>query len=168
MQAQFRRLRAIGLVLGLVVVMGLLVVLSACAPGSAGVGSQGVVNTELPSPTCPAGQAGQPCSSQLPKGTLNGEVLAGPTCPVERAEQPCPPKPVPNRVVLVETTKGSVITQVTTDQQGRFTIALPPGTYDLLVASVAGQFPIQRKPQQVTILAGQTQQVQIMLDTGIR
>jgi hypothetical protein len=87
---------------------------------------------------------------------------------VERAEQPCPPKPVPNRVVLVETTKGSVITQVTTDQQGRFTIALPPGTYDLLVASVAGQFPIQRKPQQVTILAGQTQQVQIMLDTGIR
>jgi hypothetical protein len=36
------------------------------------------------------------------------------------------------------------------------------------VASVAGQFPIQRKPQQVTILAGQTQQVQIMLDTGIR
>ncbi len=168
MLIQIQRLRAIWLALGLAAVMGMLVGLCACAPGGAGVGSQGIVNTEVPGPTCTAGQAGQPCVTQLPKGTLNGEVLAGPTCPVERAEQPCPPKPVPNRVVLIETTVGTVIAQATTDQQGRFTIALTPGTYDLLVASGPGQFPIQRKPQRVTVLAGQTQQVQIMLDTGIR
>lgn len=168
MLIQFQRLRAIWLALGLVLVVGILVGLSACAPRGAGVGSQGATSTAVPSPTCPAGQADQPCTSQLPKGTLNGEVLAGPTCPVERAEQPCPPKPLPNRVVLVKTTEGTVVAQVTTDQQGRFTIALAPGTYDLFVASEAGQFPIQREPQRVTVLAGQTQQVQIMLDTGIR
>jgi hypothetical protein len=58
--------------------------------------------------------------------------------------------------------------RVTTDQQGRFRITLAPGTYQVLVPPDGNPFPIQRTPQPVTVIAGQTMQVQIELDTGIR
>lgn len=137
--------------------LALLVALAACAP--AGTGTIPVNGTG----TIPASS-----TRTQSQGTLDGVVEAGPTCPVESVTQPCPPKPVPNRAVLIETSGGSIVTQVTTDQQGRFEVNLAPGTYELKVVPGITQYPIQRKPQEVTIVAGQTTQVKIELDTGIR
>lgn len=109
-----------------------------------------------------------PTGTTQSQGTLDGVVEAGPTCPVESVTQPCPPKPVPNRAVLIETSGGSIVAKVTTDQQGRFVVNLAPGTYEIKVVPGITQYPIQRKPQEVTIVAGQTTQVKIELDTGIR
>ena len=168
--------RIIWWVLGVSLAVGIVVGLVACSPNGTGSGRpQDTVNgTAVASPTCPAGQSGQPCSSSpTPKGTqsegtLNGTVVAGPTCPVESVDNPCPPRPVPDRLVLIETTAGTVAARATTDQQGRFVVTLSPGTYTLLVPPGASQFPIQRVTQKVTIGAGQTTQVTIELDTGIR
>ena len=123
--------------------------LSACTPGGTGGALQGT-------------------STATPSGTVNGVVVAGPTCPVERADQPCPPKPVPDRLVLIETAGGTVVARVTTDQNGQFTVTLPPGTYDLKVPPGSSLYPVQRTESKVTVVAGQTVHVQIELDSGIR
>lgn len=141
--------RIVRLSMGGAFALALLVALAACAPVGTG--------------TIPASS-----TSTQAQGTLDGVVEAGPTCPVESVTQPCPPKPVPNRDVLIETSGGSLVAKVTTDQQGRFEVNLAPGTYELKVVPGITQYPIQRKPQVVTIVAGQTTQVKIELDTGIR
>ena len=159
-------------VLSCSLMVGMLVGLFACATGNTGVVPRGSANaTVVASPTCPGGQAGstQSCSpAPTSNGTLIGEVVAGPTCPVATAEQPCPPRAVPNRLILIETPGGAIVTRVTTDQQGRFRIMLAPGTYRVLVPLNGNPFPIQRTPQQVKVNAGQTMKVLIELDTGIR
>lgn len=145
--------------------LALLVAFAACAPAVTGaIPSNGTG-------TIPVNGTGTiPASSTRTQsqGTLDGVVEAGPTCPVESVTQPCPPKPVPSRVVLIETSGGSIVAKVTTDQQGRFEVNLAPGTYELKAVPGITQYPIQRKPQVVTIVAGQTTQVKIELDTGIR
>jgi hypothetical protein len=75
---------------------------------------------------------------------------------------------VPNRLILIETPGGTIVMRVTTDQQGRFRIRLAPGTYRVLVPPNGTLFPVQRTPQQVTVIAGEARQVLIELDTGIR
>ncbi|GEM_PF-941098 len=152
--------------------MGMLVSLAACAPDSGtGANPSGTVNaTVAASPTCPAGQScpPQPTSPASTTGVLSGLVVAGPTCPVESVDNPCPPRPVPNRLVLIETIGGAVVSRATTDQQGQFMVTLAPGTYQVRVPQGESPFPIQRVVQQVTVIAGQTVQVKIELDTGIR
>lgn len=169
MQQQNRR-RKVWLALSVTLMAGMLVSLAACAPGSAGVSQQGSLNaTAVASPTCPGTPSNQPCSPEpTSKGVLSGKVVAGPTCPVENAEQPCPPRPVPNRLVLIETAGGTIVVRVTTDQQGQFMVTLAPGPYQVKVPPDGNLFPVQRTPQEVTVVAGQTVQVLIELDTGIR
>jgi hypothetical protein len=75
---------------------------------------------------------------------------------------------VPDRLVLITSLRGGGVMRVTTDKQGKFTIMLAPDTYDLQVPPGASPFPVQRLPQQVTLIAGQTVQVTIELDSGIR
>jgi hypothetical protein len=169
---QLNRNRRILKVLICTLMVGMLAGLAACGAGTTGVIVQGSENvTAVASPTCPGAQAdsSQSCSpAPASKGILIGEVVAGPTCPVDTAEQPCPPRAVPNRPVFIETLGGTVVMRVTTDQQGRFQITLAPGTYRVLVPQDGKPFPTQDTPQQVTVIAGQTMQVVIELDTGIR
>jgi hypothetical protein len=136
--------------------LGIIVSIAACAPSGA---AQSTAAGTSPQPSATASTT---------QGTVKGIVVAVPSCPVERAEQPCPPKAVSHRTVLIEAPGGAIVARVVTDQNGQFTVTLPPGTYTLTVSSVANAFPIQRKPQQVTVTAGQTVQVQIVLDSGIR
>jgi hypothetical protein len=159
------------LVLTCSLMVDVLIGLAACAPGNIGSTLPGSAHaTVVASPTCTGAQAdSRPCSSALAsQGTLIVEVVAGPTCPVANAEQPCPPRPVPNRLILIETPARTTVMRVTTDQQGRFQITLAPGTYWVLVPRNGNPFPIQRAPQKVTVIAGHTLQVVVELDTGIR
>lgn len=104
-----------------------------------------------------------------PQGTLVGDVVAGPTCPVERVGNPCPPRPVPNRQVRIESPTGDVVTTVTTDARGHFSVHLAPGHYVVRVAIIPGQVGLRQvTPGDVTIVAGQITSITIELDTGIR
>ena len=107
--------------------------------------------------------------SQSSRGTLTGDVVAGPTRPVATINDPEPTMVVPNREVSIDTTDGTLVTTTTTDAQGHFSVALAPGTYVVQVKIVAGMVGMRQKnTPQVTILAGQTVNVRIELDTGIR
>jgi hypothetical protein len=167
---QPNRRRRVWLALSVTLMVGMLVSLAACTPGSAGVSPQrSFTATAAASSTCPGTPSNQPCSPEpSAKGILSGKVVAGPTCPVENAEQPCPPRSVPNRLVLIETAGGTIVVRVTTDQQGQFEVTLAPGVYQVKVPPNGNPFPVQRTPQMVTVVAGQTVQVLIELDTGIR
>ncbi len=103
------------------------------------------------------------------KGTLIGDVVAGPTRPVATPTDPNPTMAVPNREVRIETTSGALVTTATTDAQGHFSVELAPGTYAVKVKMVAGMVGVRQKnTPQVQIVAGQTVQVRIELDTGMR
>lgn len=115
----------------------------------------------------PLGQASSP------QGTLSGVVVTGPTCPVVRETTPptCvyPPgqleyQPAGHQQFTVETPSHVVVTTITTDQDGHFTVTLPTGSY-----LITARFGIRgRQSTPVTIVTGRTTTVQITLDTGIR
>jgi hypothetical protein len=113
--------------------------------------------------------ARQTAVSREPHGTLVAKVEAGPTCPVAEAENPCPPKPVADRQVSIETANGAVVMTATTDAQGRFAVALPPGTYVVRVVVVPGLVGLRQVSEEtVTVTNGTTTTVTIEMDTGIR
>lgn len=107
--------------------------------------------------------------SQQNQGTLTGDVVAGPTSPVQSSSTSDPTKPVPNREVRIETADGTLVTTTTTDAQGHFSVALAPGSYVVRVKIVSGMIGMrQNTTPKVQIVAGQTVNVRIELDTGIR
>ena len=97
------------------------------------------------------------CGVGQPDSGLAGVVLAGPTCPVQRVGQPCPDRPV-----AVHLRAGSV--RFASDAQGRFRVALAPGTYTIV--NDGGTFPRCRATATVPAHAYAT--IRITCDTGIR
>ncbi len=102
-----------------------------------------------------------------PPSGIEGLVTIGPTCPVERIDTPCADKPY-QATIVVKDASGGEVTRVESGQDGRFTVALAPGTY-----MVAPQSPNQAsypfaKEQQVEVRAGAFTQVSIQFDSGIR
>jgi Carboxypeptidase regulatory-like domain len=103
--------------------------------------------------------AGQPSSG------IVGTVRAGPTCPVERADSPCPPRAWTG---TVRASAGGASYEAETDNQGRFAIDLPPGTYEIVAVTEGG--PPTGVPTTVTVRGGEGQpaRVDLTVDTGIR
>jgi hypothetical protein len=106
------------------------------------------------------------CASE-PAATagIEGQVLAGPQCPVVTEASPCPPKPWVG-VVRATAEDGSTY-EDQTDEQGRYRIALPPGTYTVVAVTGEGG-PPTGEPQTVPVMAGQPLRVDLSVDTGIR
>jgi len=96
---------------------------------------------------------------------IRGQALAGPQCPVEIEGSPCPALPWQGTVVAMETASGDEFT-VETDDQGRFRLALAPGSYEVTISSESS--PPFAKPQTVTVEAGTFTEIVVSVDTGIR
>lgn len=116
-------------------------------------------------------------------GVISGVVMAGPSCGAEPAGSPaaCGPKPVPGKTVNIisiaatatvtisQPPTAPVVASATTDAQGRFSVNVPPGTYVVVVTPPSSGFTMrQTNLPQVTVTAGQTVNVTVNLDTGIR
>ena len=96
---------------------------------------------------------------------IQGTVLLGPTCPVETIEHPCPDKPIVADVV-VSSTDGKKVAGVRSGDDGRFSVAVPPGDYVITVLDLDGmQFA---KPLSVTVRDGRFVEVTVSVDSGIR
>lgn len=156
------------LMLGLLLVSVTLLALAACAPASGATKQLSANGNNTPGTATFTPTPTQGTSSSADQGTLNGSVVAAPACPVASPDRPCPPKPVPGRQVTVKTPAGTVVATVTTDKNGQFSVNLAPGTYTVQMIPGSSPFPIQRDPMIVTIVAGKTVSVQIVLDSGIR
>ncbi len=110
--------------------------------------------------TCCGGGAGTGTGTGV-----RGVALMGPQCPVENAESPCPDAPFRGEVQATAT-DGSM-RSTTTDDRGRFTLDLAPGTYDV-VAVTSSSGPPTAKPQTIDVHEGSYTRVTLEVDTGIR
>jgi hypothetical protein len=99
---------------------------------------------------------------------ITGQTLIDGGCPVIRADSPCPNRPVAATLSLLDATTNAVRATITTDAQGHFTTAAPPGSYLLHADRVAGQLPRRPETMPVTVTAGRYTPVTMVLDSGIR
>lgn len=105
--------------------------------------------------------------SPLP-GYLAGRVRLGPFCPVEAKDVPCP---VPSgayasREIWVSR-GGEIVARAPLDASGHFRIPLAPGPYTVDI-NRAGMDASGDVPKEVQIRSGETRQLDIAIDTGIR
>jgi hypothetical protein len=96
---------------------------------------------------------------------LRGLVTRGPIVPVCAAEQPCD-GPAKN-VTLVFSRDGLVVRRATTNEQGRYRVALPPGVYRVRLAA---RRTIDRglEPSRARVVPSRFRRVDFFFDTGIR
>jgi hypothetical protein len=98
---------------------------------------------------------------------LRGLVTRGPIAPVCAVEQPCdePAK----KVTLVFVRNGRVARRVTTNEQGRYRVALAPGLYAVrLAASRTQRIGRGLEPTRARVVANRFRRVDFSIDTGIR
>ncbi|MGI8617302.1 MAG: carboxypeptidase-like regulatory domain-containing protein [Actinomycetota bacterium] len=96
---------------------------------------------------------------------IRGRALSGPQCPVEVQGSPCPDLPYEGTVIATDTQSGDEFT-VETDPQGRFELALEPGTYEVSIVSETS--PPSAKLQAATVEPGAFTEIIVSVDTGIR
>jgi len=97
---------------------------------------------------------------------IAGLVTVGPACPVVRADLPCPDRPYAGTLVvsdLQDVERG----RVTADADGRYSLALSPGTYRITPLSPPGMSLPRASLLDVVVPAGWAV-VNISYDSGIR
>jgi hypothetical protein len=102
-------------------------------------------------------------------GRIVGRVTIGPLCPVEQvppdpACQPTPQTFAPIRV-RIRLPAGNLLLEVRLDGEGNYSVDLPAGRY-LVDTNHVGIAPTP--PIEVTLSPGETERVDIDIDTGIR
>jgi hypothetical protein len=107
-----------------------------------------------------------------PPSGIRGLVLLGPTCPgpVEASPGDIGPEPcvTPYAAELVVLDSENVkVASVTSANDGRFSVDVPPGEYVVAPKTGTDSYPIAN-PVSVTVVAGQYAEIQINYDTGIR
>jgi hypothetical protein len=150
------------------------------SPSTRTISRQPVVSapsTTAPAPatSSPAPATSSPAATPSPAITPPppaGSGLRGRTvvlnCPVDRADPPCPAIPVQARVVVLNKTGQTTRATVDTDADGWFTVALPPGSYQIRAAGTGGSLARRPAIQQVTVAAGSYTTVTLRLITGLR
>jgi hypothetical protein len=110
---------------------------------------------------------GSETTAAAPDSGISGRVLLGPTCPVETVDEPCPDQPASGVEVQVKKpqadSQGSVVARATTDEDGRFRLAVAPGRYE--ITAEAGMFC---KPMEVEVPEADFVSIVVACDTGIR
>lgn len=111
---------------------------------------------------CSCGTAGS--------GILEGNVTIGPICPVEQPGHPCP---VPcemyqARKVLIYNSSGTkLIAEAAIDCNGHYRVELKSGGYTVDI-NHDGFGHISGVPEKIELKSGQTVELNIDIDTGIR
>ena len=148
--------------IGLYAAMGLVIALSGCAPSSA---APFVIPTAASSPAATA----RPASTVAPvSGSgIRGMVTIGPTCPgPARPGQACTQ---PYAAVLVITKRdGTEVARVTSGDDGKFSIDLPPGDYTIVPKNESGSRLPVAGPTEGSVPSGRFFEVGIQFYTGIR
>jgi hypothetical protein len=98
---------------------------------------------------------------------IEGSVTIGPLCPVVREDTPCPDGPFQAEIVITNAS-GNKVARAASDEEGRFRVDLPPGTYTLVPQSPNAGAPPQAPEQQVEVAEGAYTQVTVQYDSGIR
>jgi hypothetical protein len=102
-------------------------------------------------------------------GSIDGVALAGPTCPVvtDPPQSGCDDRPVVGATLVIVDGAGEEVATATTGDDGRFRLDLPPGTYEVQPQAVHGLMGTA-PPVTATVVIGQSVEVTVSYDTGIR
>jgi hypothetical protein len=135
---------------------------AASAPSSTS-GAATPAGTTAPPPTA------TPATPAPGTGTISGVAHAGPTCPVAKypPDPACADKPVAGVAIVVTDLSGTIVTTATTDADGRFSVAVPPGRYTVLPQPREGLMRTPA-PESVAVVAGTSVVLDFAYDTGIR
>jgi hypothetical protein len=121
--------------------------------------------TSAPETSAPAGT--RPTNLRPASGSgLNGRTVVV-NCPVDRADPPCPGTQVRARVVVLDRTGQATIATVDTGADGRFTVALPAGSYVIRAAPTGGGTGRRPTIRPVTVSAGRFTTVTLRLVNGL-
>ena len=120
--------------------------------------------------TATSGSAPAPTSPPS-LGVLEGRVTIGPLVPVEREGVPTPTVPpetyTSRSLNIYEADGATLVTNVPFKGDGTYRVELAPGTYVVKLAR-SGLDRASSLPQTIAIRAGETVQLDIDIDTGIR
>ena len=99
---------------------------------------------------------------------VSGFAHAGPVCPVvtDPPDPACADRPVADALLVVADAAGDPVTEVRTDEDGRFEVALPAGGYTLVPQPVEGLMGTAG-PQDFTVGEAAVD-LDVAYDTGIR
>lgn len=109
-----------------------------------------------------ASGCGQPPPAQ---GWVEGVVRIGPINPVEQPGTPND-RPYSASLLVKRASDGEVVAQTTSDEEGVFRVALPPGSY--VLEPVNGDPMPTAPPQELTVSSGLVTRVRVDYDSGIR
>ncbi len=101
-------------------------------------------------------------------GMLIGKVTKGPISPVEGRKNLHSTEPVKGATIIISILDGQVIKSVITDDQGRYSINLLPGAYQIKMSPFEGIGFTKDLPATITITEGQETHLNVLVDTGIR
>ena len=121
---------------------------------------QMTTNTESRSATAPEGES--------PPTGLKGRTMIAAPCPGPAIDdKPCPDQPLSASFEVLDG-NNKVIARFQSDAEGRFEIALPPGTYTIIPDAAAPLFNPRNQPQQVTVQTKTMTDITLRFDSGIR
>jgi hypothetical protein len=162
-------------------VVPILLLAASCAPSVGNLPKNQPVACTMEAKLCPDGsyvsRTGPkcefaPCPTSPPPDQstsgIKGKITLGPTCPVQRIppDPNCADKPY-QATVSVKTTDGTKeIARFTSDEQGNFSVDLPPGVY--LLVPESGKIYPRASQQEVTVTAHGFTEITIGFDSGIR
>lgn len=106
----------------------------------------------------------------LKKGGISGVVLLGPTCPVMRnpPDPGCADKPYKTNLVVTTKDGTRIITELSSDENGRFSVELIPGEYVIQGKPSASILPRCTSSEAEKVVSNIFTNVTISCDTGIR
>ncbi len=103
-----------------------------------------------------------------PTSGIEGQVLLGPVCPVLREGIPCPDQPYQATIVVWNAERTKKLDTFTTDEEGRFRVALAPGEYYIDPRPPDSGGPPTGIPQTITVPQNRFARISIEYDSGIR
>ena len=112
----------------------------------------------------------QPPAELDPTTRVTGFVLAGPTCPVVRdpPDPACEDRPVAGAEIVAIDATGQEVARASTDADGRFTLVVPAGEYQVVPQPVDGLLGTAAPTEIVVVEGAPLEPVTIVYDTGIR
>lgn len=104
------------------------------------------------------------------KSGITGIALLGPICPVEPIppDPKCADKPYKTSLVITTADQARVIKTASTDENGKFSVELPPGEYAIRSAAAADIRPYCSNRDTIVVKSGSYTDTTVYCDTGIR
>lgn len=111
----------------------------------------------------------QPAAHE-PEMTMRGIALAGPVCGVvtDPPDPACDDRPVVGAEIVIRNEAGEAVARVSTGDDGRFSIALAAGRYELVPQPVEGLMGTAATIEVVVADGQDPDEIVISYDTGIR